>query len=182
MSTFALFRRRNVRFAGPIACALVLGTSAAYAQGSQQPTMLGTFNDWGAVRDTSGSNPVCYIGSVPKKTAGAYTQRGNTYVQVTHRPATKSFDVVSITAGYTYQPHSQVEVTIDGKDFVLYTDGGLAWVEDEAGDAELVEAMRRGKQMIVKGTSSRGTLTTDTYSLAGFTAARNAIDKACPRK
>jgi hypothetical protein len=33
--------------------------------------------------------------------------------------------------------------------------------------------------MIVKGTSSRGTLTTDTYSLSGFTAAFNAISKAC---
>jgi hypothetical protein len=33
--------------------------------------------------------------------------------------------------------------------------------------------------MVIKGTSSRGTLTTDTYSLAGFTAAYNAIEQAC---
>ena len=31
----------------------------------------------------------------------------------------------------------------------------------------------------VEGVSSRGTLTTDTYSLSGFTKAHNAIDKAC---
>jgi Invasion associated locus B (IalB) protein len=39
--------------------------------------------------------------------------------------------------------------------------------------------LKAGKQMIVRGTSSRGTETTDTYSLSGFTAALAAIDKAC---
>ncbi len=33
--------------------------------------------------------------------------------------------------------------------------------------------------MIVAGISSRGTLTTDTYSLNGFTAAYDAITRAC---
>jgi len=31
----------------------------------------------------------------------------------------------------------------------------------------------------VRGISSRGTRTTDTYSLSGVTAAMNEIDKAC---
>ena len=35
--------------------------------------------------------------------------------------------------------------------------------------------------MVVKGTSSRGTVTTDTYSLRGFTAAYDAISGACPK-
>ena len=33
--------------------------------------------------------------------------------------------------------------------------------------------------MTVRGRSNRGTLTTDTYSLLGFTAARDRIDEAC---
>jgi hypothetical protein len=36
--------------------------------------------------------------------------------------------------------------------------------------------------MVVKGTSSRGTKTTDSYSLLGFTKAHKAIDTACPSK
>jgi len=39
--------------------------------------------------------------------------------------------------------------------------------------------MRRGGTLVVKGTSSRGTDTTDRYSLMGFTAAHNAISQAC---
>ena len=48
-----------------------------------------------------------------------------------------------------------------------------------AADRAIVAAMKAGRQMIVRGTSTRGTLTTDTYSLSGFSAALAAIDKAC---
>jgi hypothetical protein len=37
----------------------------------------------------------------------------------------------------------------------------------------------KGAAMVVVGTSERGTKTTDTYSLKGFTAAYGAISKAC---
>jgi hypothetical protein len=39
--------------------------------------------------------------------------------------------------------------------------------------------MKRGRAMTVVGTSSRGTVTTDSYSLAGFTKTKNLIDKTC---
>ena len=43
----------------------------------------------------------------------------------------------------------------------------------------MVQAMRRGNELVFKGTSERGTLTTDSYSLKGVTAAMKAIDRAC---
>lgn len=179
MSAITPLSRHYGLLAGVFVAVFVLGASAGVAQ---QIPPLGTFNDGGAFRLTSGSVPICYIGSLPNRSVGAVGQRAITYVQVTHRPAAKAFDVVSVTAGYTYQPGSQVEVDIDGKDFSMFTKGGYAWTKDNARDVELVAAMRRGRQMTVRGTSARGTLTTDTYSLAGFTAARNAIDLACPGK
>lgn len=99
----------------------------------------------------------------------------------THRPGEKVFGEISVEAGYTYKPGSEVEVTIDGQTFKLFTQGGNAWAYDEKADQALVNAMRAGQQMVVKGTSTRGTLTTDTYSLTGFTAAMQSIDKACGR-
>ncbi len=56
---------------------------------------------------------------------------------------------------------------------------GQAWARDTKTDRALVGAMKGGLAMIVAGISSRGTLTTDTYSLTGFTKAYNAIAKAC---
>ena len=56
----------------------------------------------------------------------------------------------------------------------IYTKGGIL-----LNPAKLVRAMKSGNRMVVYGTSSRGTKTTDTYSLSGFTAMKKRIDKAC---
>ena len=144
---------------------------------AQAQTHVGTFTDWNAFTDTEGSAKVCYIGSNPQKSLPANVTRGNAYILVTHRPAAKSLGVVSIEAGYTYKDGSDAEVAIEGKPAIkFYSKGGQAWAHD---DAQAVTALKAGKSMVVKGTSSRGTVTTDTYSLAGFTAAYQAIDKAC---
>ena len=53
----------------------------------------------------------------------------------------------------------------------------------ESADAEkrLVEAMKKGSLMTVQGRSSRGTLTTDKYSLSGISAALDRIAQECPQ-
>lgn len=156
-----------------------------------EPRAIGAYTDWTAFRDTENGKPICYVGSRPTSARGNYTRRGDTYVLAAIRPAESADPVVSIEAGYPYRADSKVRVDIDGeRSFELFTnnrtykggDGkGDAWAVDEAADRALVEAMKAGRQMIVKGTSSRGTLTTDTYSLAGFTAAFNAMVDACKR-
>lgn len=147
-----------------------------------QRKTIGTFSDWTAFSDGSGGNRICYVGSVPKKAEGKYTRRGDTYTLVSHRPGERVFGEVSVEAGYTYKPGSEVTIDIDGKKFKLFTKGGNAWASDASADKKIVAAMKAGRRMIIKGTSSRGTLTTDTYSLSGLTAAYNAISKACGAK
>lgn len=151
------------------------GPSSAWAQRKT----IGTFNDWTAFSDGSDSNRICYVGSVPTKAEGKYTRRGDTYTLVSHRPGERVFGEVSVEAGYTYKPASEVAIDIDGKKFKLFTKGGNAWASDASADKAIVAAMKAGQRMIIRGTSSRGTLTKDTYSLSGFTAAYNAISKAC---
>ena len=53
------------------------------------------------------------------------------------------------------------------------------YARDAASDRALAQAMMKGGQLIARGTSSRGTLTTDRYSLKGFTRAHQTLDKAC---
>jgi hypothetical protein len=43
----------------------------------------------------------------------------------------------------------------------------------------LVDALKAGSKMVVKGTSRRGTNTIDEYSLAGISAALDSVAKAC---
>ena len=84
-----------------------------------------------------------------------------------------------MTAGYTYRKDSEVIAEIDGQKRSLFTDAATAWGYDAKSDRALVKAMRSGRELVIKGTSSRGTLTRDVYSLSGFTAAHRAINKAC---
>lgn len=146
-----------------------------------EPQEIGRFNDWRAYVDGADAKKICFIGSAPTKAEGKYTQRGQTYVLITHRPGDSppTQGEVSVEAGYTYKPDSEVSVDINGKTFKLFTRDGNAWARDPQSDKALVQAMRAGNEMVIKGTSSRGTLTTDTYSLLGFTAAYESIGKAC---
>ena len=125
-------------------------------------------------------NRVCFMASQPLREEGNYTSRGDVYVHITHRPAEGDRDVISFTTGYTYQADSIVDVRIGSSDFRLFTDQDTAWAPDEETDRALVQAMRGGANMVVNGTSSRGTATTDTYTLMGFTAAHNELQEACP--
>jgi hypothetical protein len=142
---------------------------------------IGTYKDWSAFREGPRERTVCYIGSIPEKEEGKYKLRGDPYILITHRPAENLYGVFSVTAGYEYKIGSHPLVEIDNQHFTLFTEGENAWMPEgaEMVEAELIKAMQRGNKMIVRGTSRRGTLTTDTYSLSGFTAALTAIDKAC---
>jgi hypothetical protein len=155
------------------------GKSAAKNGAPSNGGHLGTFGDWEAYRDPR--EGFCYAGSKPLKEEGRYTQRGDVFVLVTHRPKEKSYNVVSFDAGYVFKEGAEASATIGAQSFSLFGQGEQAWTPDGNGDAQLVKAMRAGSTMVVKGTSARGTTTTDTYSLKGVSAALDAIDKACPR-
>ena len=132
---------------------LVLTLVILSAPGFAQQKYLDEFKDWFAYREDQGAVRLCYIASIPKKETGKYTSRGETFILVT--------------------------LNIDGTVTKLVTNGASAWSETDKSDRELAAAMAKGRQLIVTGYSSRGTKTTDTYSLAGFTAAFKAIGKAC---
>lgn len=169
--------RRNRAIALVLAAGWVLtAPSAAFAAETKQ---IGLFKAWSAHRVGAGKQLLCYVYAVPGLSRGKYKRRGATYVQVTHRAKDGARNEVSVVAGYAFKPNSEASVDIDGRKFKLFTRGDGAWTHDGKQDAALVAAMRAGKSMILRGTSSRGTRTTDTYSLSGFSAAHNAIGKAC---
>lgn len=158
---------------------LALSLSVLAAQPGQAETLLEK-GAWQAIKELEGGDPVCVMSAEPYKDEGNYTRRGTILAMVSHRPHEKRIGEVGFQAGYTFQKGSEASVTVDdSKTFQLFTQGGHAWAYDAQADKELAAAMRAGNTMVVKGTSSRGTLTTDTYSLSGFTAAWRAINKAC---
>lgn len=138
-----------------------------------------SFRDWTAYTFMENGSKVCYIASKPVKEEGDYKRRGDVFAFVTHRPAANEKNTVSFLAGYTYQTDSTISVTISGQDYTLFSQDDRAWAPDTSLDERLIKAMKAGARMVVKGTSKRGTLTTDTYSLMGFTKAIGAINRVC---
>ena len=156
--------------------AMLLGASPAWSQAIER---LGDFTDWSAYHFVEGGQPSCYIASQPKTAVGDYTNRDKIYALVSHRPSVKRIDEVSLVAGYVYKVDIPVEVVVGAKRWSFFTEADKAWAPTPEEDRALVQAMKSGSRMVVKGTSSRGTLTTDTYSLLGFSKAYAAIGKAC---
>lgn len=146
---------------------------------AEDPKLLGTFGDWSAYAYTESGNKVCYMASTPIKAEGKYTKRGDIIAFITHRPAEGTKDEFSYMTGYPYKDSGNATVIIGSSKFSLFTQGESAWTTDSNTDNKLIEAIRRGSKMIVKGRSKRGTLTTDTFSLKGSSSAHQAIDKEC---
>jgi hypothetical protein len=165
-----------------IILAIPLLLAAAPLAAQEKP--LGDFKGWQAYSFTESGKKVCVIWAKPKKSTGKYKKRGAVRVFVAHRRWTrpKRINEISFEAGYNFKKDSEARVTIDAKPYALFTDGDTAWNRAAKDDARMVKAMRVGKTLVIKGVSRRGTKTTDTYSLFGFTAAHNAINKACKVK
>ena len=147
---------------------------------AQEAKLIGRFGDWEAYTRGGKADRFCYIVSKPKE-ASLRSRRGDIFLLVWHRPAKDEFDVVQIDAGYSFKKESQVEVKIGGKDWQLFTRDGNAWTYRGDDDANIIQAMRKGARLTVKGMSSRNNPTTDSYSLKGVTAAHRAMNKACGR-
>jgi len=159
-----------------IAAALGL-TSPAIA--NVDPKHLGDFGDWSAYTHKTKSGEVCFSISEPKETLPKKVNRDPVYFLITNRPKEKIKNEVSIITGYPFKPGSISTARIGDKSFKLYTKGDGAWVDNDKNEKRLISAMKKGRSMIVKGTSKRGTVTTDKYSLSGVTKAIASIDKAC---
>lgn len=162
---------------GVFTLAVVLAAGPAAAQGTER---LGDFGAWAAFRFIENGSTGCYIASQPTKHEGNYTKRGDIYATVTHRPSEGRRDEVSFLAGYKYKPDSLVEVRIGNLSKKLFTLDENAWAADRDTDVSMIKAMIKGSTMVVIGTSERGTVTTDTYSLQGFTKAYQTVNEACP--
>ena len=172
------------RFAGAAGVAALLAAGmAAPAAAADGPTLLGAFKDWSAYYDRHRRlqdllRPVPAQEHEPKN-----VNRDPVFFLVSDWPARKAKGEPEVVPGYPYKDGSKVTAQVGSDKFTFFTknDGkdGNAWVEAKADEARLVDAMRRGSQMIVTGTSSRGTLTKDTYSLSGISAALDKIHAAC---
>jgi hypothetical protein len=157
--------------------AVSAGTAPSLAQ---QMTQLGVFKNWVAWKGTDANGEMCYISAAPKASEPEGARRSAIHFLVIHRKGLGTKNEVQTLVGYPFNTaNSNASATVDGKTYPMVTEGEAAWLASTKDEPGFVEALKAGTTLVVKGTSQRGTNTTDTYDLGGVTAAMAEIDKAC---
>src|SRR4051812_41043255 len=148
---------------------------------ADQPVLLGQFGDWGAYKATPGGKSVCFALAKPTSavTEPAGRHRDASYMFVSTRPAEKVKNEVSAIVGFPQKPGADTTAAIGAESFAMYTQNDGAWIKNAAEEAKLVAAMRKGNDLVLKSESTRGTKTTDTYSLKGLPQALDKVAEEC---
>ncbi len=161
--------------------AVALGLAATSAMGQESTNRVATMTDWNVF--TEAEPKECWGVSKPKETVNVRdgqpvsVRRGDILLFVTFRPG--KAPEVSFTGGYPFAPGSTVDVSIGGATYQLFTEGEWAWTGSPDDDAKVLAEMKKGESAILKARSGKGTETTDTFSLLGFSAAIDDAAKRC---
>ena len=165
--------------------AAIAVAAPALAQGKKNPAeqavLLGQFGDWGAYKASPGGKKVCFALSKPTSAATepANKKRDASYAFVSTRPSEKVKNEISVIVGYPQKAGHDASAAIGSANYVLYTQNDGAWVKNAAEEPKMVDAMRKGHDLIIKSESSSGTKTTDTYSLKGISEALDKVSEEC---
>ena len=144
---------------------------------------LKNFKNWCAGEHKEDESKSCIMISTPVSEKGnpPYKSRGEILATIYHMPSEGNNRVIYITAGYTYKKDTIVSIKVDQNkehEFNIIEDDS-AFSDDENVDKQVIDQMKKGNKMKVVGSSSRGTKTTDIYSLVGFSAAYTYISNLC---
>lgn len=159
-----------------LAAGLILAASPAYAQTAK---LLQKYDDWQVFLHETKDEKVCFAASAPKDMEPKTAKRGPVFFYLTTWQKDGVRNEVSVKVGYSIKPDSSPVVVIGTDEFQLYPKDDKAFMRDPGDERKLVDAMRKSANMTVKGTSARGTNTTDQYSLKGLSAALKQLETAC---
>jgi invasion protein IalB len=164
--------------AKPAAKAEQSGASADTTK-TGKPAQLASYGEWGVFVAQGEKSKICYALATPKDRAPPGLKRDPAYVFIANRPGENVREEVSIITGFPMKEGGG-RAEIAGSGFALIAKGANAWIKNQAEEAKFVDALKKGAKLIVKASSVRGHITTDSYSLAGLSQALERVEKECP--
>ena len=162
-----------------------------------KPALVGSYGDWSVFQSQSGKNRICYTLAQPKDREPADLKRDAAYAFISERPAEGVRNEVSFIMGFDVGAAASdakerkrarksesdpvaPTAAIGDANFELLPKGADLWVKNAAKESELIAEMRKGAKLVIKASSKKGNVTTDTYSLSGFSQAIDRALKDCP--
>jgi hypothetical protein len=157
--------------------------AAPAAAGNAEPNLIGQFGTWGAYTASPNGKKVCFALAKPasSKTNPPNKPRDPSFAFISTRPAEKVTNEVSIMIGYQLKPGSEGSIEIGSSRYAMYAQGDGLWIKNAAEEGRLIDALRKGSDAIVKGSSAKGTETTDTFPLKGLAQALDKLAQECKR-
>ena len=160
-----------------------------------KPLLVASFGDWGVYQTQAAKGRVCYTLAQPKDRAPADLKRDAAYAFISDRPSEGVRNEISFIMGFDVANPPDAAAPADPKkklagkeavamvgdqSFELLAKTTNLWVKNAAKEGQLIDEMRKGAKLQVKAASKKGNVTTDTYSLTGFSQALDRVQKDCP--
>jgi S1-C subfamily serine protease len=153
--------------------------TAAHSQVSSNK--VGSYTDWSVFL---AKNPQeCWAVSGPKSSRATRDgkdvtiRRSGIFLFTNFRPPKTG--EIAFTPGYPFASSSSVKLSVGSQTYNLSTDGEWAWPTSTAMGEKIMAAFQRGRSAKLVSRSHRGTITEDTFSLTGYTAAIKDAARRC---
>ena len=195
-------------FVGAVASADAAPKKADKSDEAAKPALVATFGDWNVFVGRAGKGRICYTLAQPKTREPSSLKRDPGYAFISDRPAEGVRNEVSFIMGFEVSAGAEAEAKGDAKpagkasrsdarskraiaspvakvdeaSFDLLPKGGNLWVKNAAREGALIAEMRKGSTLEIKAYSIKGSVSTDSYSLSGFSQALDRLQKECPGK
>jgi invasion protein IalB len=153
--------------------------AAAANSGQGQAMLLETAGKWQAFSSQQGRSKVCYALSKAESRSPANLKDVEGLLFVSSRPAEGVRNEISFVMNFDVKEGVEHQAIIGNERFALVAKGKNMWLKNPAEEPRMLDALRRGSGLEVKGTSKRGNPTSDKYSLAGISQAVKRAEDAC---
>ena len=154
-------------------------TAAAASPGQGQAMLLESAGKWQAFSSQQGRSKVCYALSKAETRIPANLKDVEGLLFVSSRPGEGVRNEISFVMNFDLKEGVEHQAIIGNERFALVAKGQNMWLKNPAEEPRMLDALRRGAGLEVKGTSKRGNPTSDKYSLAGISQIVKRAEDAC---
>jgi len=153
--------------------------TAAASPGQGQAMLLESAGKWQAFSSQQGRSKVCYALSKAETRIPANLKDVEGLLFVSSRPGEGVRNEISFVMNFDLKEGVEHQAIIGNERFALVAKGQNMWLKNPAEESRMLDALRRGSGLEVKGTSKRGNPTSDKYSLAGISQIVKRAEDAC---
>ncbi|CAN7696574.1 invasion associated locus B family protein [Bosea sp. LjRoot237] len=152
-------------------------TAAAGGQG--QALLLETAGKWQAFSSQQGRSKICYALSKAETRVPANLKDVEGLLFISSRPGEGVRNEISLVMNFDLKEDVEHQAIIGSDRFALVAKGQNVWLKNPAEEGRMLDALRKGAGLEIKGTSKRGNATSDKYSLAGISQIVKRAEDAC---